>query len=422
MHHVGAGYTLTRENSRIIENKEHGIRADGSTPIIKNSVIAGNGYSDGDFFGIYMYLPTEVPVLHNNTIAYNANAGISWVDDFGGGGDPDVLDYPDIQNCILWYNNDGGGQLAGFGADTSSYYSCIQDCNDVNFNISIEPGFAYEYSDDPNVMLNVHLAYDSPLRDLGNPSLIYDDQLDIDGEERVVGTRADIGADEIYSCDDDLSEDDIYNALDWNADGVLNFKEYRYWSASWLSHDPNDPAINDPNHPDYDDLTDPDSPNYIDPNQIAAWLPKCNLVDTGSSEYAIDLADLMEFRDNGWWLWTACWRESQTYRFGMMAMAMGAGAQSASVMTREPIVMETAAAPPWSPEWFLAKGESEQVSFVMGIYAVLDYIDARIQEKPPNTETLYELQAFLLECLEDIKATREYQSTLNGPKIYNYPE
>jgi len=114
IHHVGAGYTLTLENSRIIENKEHGIRSDGSTPIIKNSVIAGNGYGGEDFFGTYIYLPSDVPVLYNNTIAYNANAGISWVDDVGSGGDPDVLDYPDIQNCILWYNNDGGEQLAGY--------------------------------------------------------------------------------------------------------------------------------------------------------------------------------------------------------------------------------------------------------------------------------------------------------------------
>ena len=89
-----------------------------------------------------------------------------------------------------------------------------------------------------------------------------------------------IGADEVYSCDDDLSEDDIYKSLDWNADGVINLVEFSEFSAAWLSHDPNE-------------FTDP---NFIDPNDSINWNDKCNIVTTGDSTYVIDLADMTEFK------------------------------------------------------------------------------------------------------------------------------
>ncbi len=258
-------------------------------------------------------------------------------------------------------------------------------------------------------------AYDSFCKDKASPFLTYTGQVDMDAEGRIVDSRVDIGADEVYSCDGDLTEDDIYHSLDWTADGIVNFHEFIYFAQPWRGHDPNDPALSDPNLPDYESLHDPNSPDYVGPGNIAAWNARCNL----DGSYRIDAGDLVLFCDQ--WLWMACWKQSQMDS-SIMMMGMGAGAESTSVMTRDPLVMEPAAAPPWSPEWLMTMGESEQVSFVIGIYAVLDYIDAMIQEKPPNTETLYELQAFLLECLEDIKATREYQSMLNGPKIYNYPE
>ena len=415
IHHVGAEYTLLLENCRIIENNWNGIYCNGSMPTIENCVIARNGYSDGDFFGTYIYLPSDVPVLYNNTIAYNANEGILWVDDFGSGSDPNVLDYPDIQNCILWYNNDGGEQLYGY---EFTQYSCVFDPNDPGgsdyaldayYNFSGNPGFAYEYSDDPNVALNVHLAYDSPCIDMGSDLLSYTGQLDIDAEDRVVGNYVDIGADEVYSCDDDLSEDDIYNEVDWTADGVVNMYEYGIFAAAWLSVDPNNPLC-DPDNSNY--VGDPNEPGYISEGAKLRYSTRCDIDD----DLDVDMADLDLFC--GQWLWMACWKQSRMDS-SIMMMGMGAGAQSASVMTREPLVMETPAATPWTPEWLMAMGESEQVSFVMGIYAVLDYIDARIQETPPNTETLYELQTFLLECIEDIKAARKQELDLSGSQMYN---
>ncbi len=60
-------------------------------------------------------------------------------------------------------------------------------------NFSANPKFAYH---DPN---NVHLAYDSPCKDRGNPDMSYDDQVDMDSEDRKVGEAVDVGADELFS-------------------------------------------------------------------------------------------------------------------------------------------------------------------------------------------------------------------------------
>ncbi len=404
IYHIGTGHTLTLENYRIVENVGNGVRSDGSTPIIKNNVIAGNGYSDGGFFGISMYLPTEVPVLHNNTIAYNANAGVSWIDDVGGGSDPNVLDYPDIQNCILWYNNDDGEQLAGY---RFTQYSCVFDPNnpegtttpDANGNITCPPGFAYEYSDDSNVVLNVHLAYDSPCKDKGSPYLSYTDQLDIDSEDRVVDTYADIGADEIYSCDGDLSADDVYHSLDWTADGIINFKEFGYFAAAWQGHDPNDPALSDPNLPDYESYYDPNSPDYVGAGNIAAWDTRCNL----DGSYRIDAGDLVLFCDQ--WLWMACWKQSQMDS-SIMMMGMGAGESAMmSVPMATTMSMDLTSTTVYDERGPVFGSESDLARFVNGVNEIIGFVDRGIKEDHPNSEALYEMKAALEEILMELRET-----------------
>jgi hypothetical protein len=64
-------------------------------------------------------------------------------------------------------------------ADEAAWYNCIQDCNSVNYNINVDPEFAYF---DPN---NMRIAFGSPCRKTGNPFLSYQDQLEMDRRDRV---------------------------------------------------------------------------------------------------------------------------------------------------------------------------------------------------------------------------------------------
>ncbi len=94
--------------------------------------------------------------------------------------------------------------------------------------------------------------------------------------------------------------------------------EFSYFSAAWLSHDPNDPEVLDPNSP----VNDPNDPSYIEPNRFEEWYEWkyiCNLDDTinTDTEYEIDLADLEIFW-NDYWLWKACYLKFDIwlYTFG----------------------------------------------------------------------------------------------------------
>ncbi len=332
--HTGQGNTISIENSQIMENNRRGISCLDSTPTIKNCVVFGNGY-DGIFDGINITLPTEVPILYNNTIVYNAKAGIYCFDDENSEGDPNYPDYPDIRNSILYYN-DGSDQItislpfmpSEYERDDYASYCCIEGSIEDHNNINDEPGFVHgiEESRTGNPY-QYHLAYDSVCKDRGDPSHDANDvgSYDMDGEDRIVNGRVDIGADEIYSCDDDLSEDDIYNVngMDWDYDGIVNYQEFAEFAEFWLLRDPNDPGI----------ITDPnfsDDPDYASPETLEMWREKWNsfynLDDTGTSEYMIDVDDLVVIAHD--WLWIACWKESQLEwleSITMEMMSMGGG-------------------------------------------------------------------------------------------------
>ena len=301
IYHSGDGYTLLVKNSRIFNNLQDGIYANSSAIQVENSLIYRNGLSsdpENTYYGIYLEdTDPNSSIVHNNTIVSNTGEGMYFKDN----APPD--DPPDIVNCILW--NNAGQQIAGFNIDTGVFYSCIQDCNDLNdnFNISTNPDFAY--SDPNSANPNFHLAYNSPCVNAGDPGSEVDpNKFDIDGEPRFYGTFIDIGADEVYACDDDLTADDIYNPLDLDADGLINNREFASFSAAWLSHNPDDPAITtDPN-----DIGDP---NYVTPETLAQWQQTWNpifeLDPASGSQYNIDLADLEVFC-NDYWLWISCWK------------------------------------------------------------------------------------------------------------------
>jgi hypothetical protein len=404
IYHKGQGNTIIVENSHIVNNKWHGAFCQYSTPRIINSVVLGNGY-DGSFDGINITLPTTVPLLYNNTIVYNTKAGIYWLDDQKIN-DPNDKDYPDIQNSILWYNNNGGKQAAGFDPNIRASYSAVQGCDDTkNNNIDEAPGFVLAFdADDPCSVVNpyhYHLAYDSVCKDKGNPDHDANDLglYDIDGEDRLDNSRADIGADELYSCDDDLSADDIYNPLDWSFDGIVNNAEFARFASMWLMRDPNDPGI----------ITDPNfssDPDYADPETLAMWFEKWdafyNLDNDGNSQYMIDVDDLMVVAAD--WLWIACWKESQMDIFEDMAtsMAMGGGEGMAMMM---PMAFGfgfesfTEPVPEQEPE--LSTGEV--FSLAEGIYSIIEYVDITIEEGYENTDDLCEMKDFLEDVLQDLQ-------------------
>ena len=385
IYHAGDGFSITVENSQIKRNKRHGIFTDGSIPTVKNSIIASNGFYLFGFYGMRIENPAGNATLYNNTIVDNAIEGISFVDNGDIGGDPNGSDWPDIQNCIVYFNNESGDQMAGMYPDDVAEYSCIQDCNELNYNTNDFPGFAYTV--EPNFVEpypdNYHLAYDSVCVDAENPDLVTDsDAQDIDGEDREYGSSVDMGADEVYSCDEELTEDDIYNALDWNADGIVNYEEFEYFSLAWLSHDPNDPAwIADPN------LADPDlSEDWYE------WKYMCNLDDLGDSEYEIDFADLDIFVND--WLWTACWKQSNIDRVESMMMATG-GAES--MMVPMGFAMT-------EPEPEPAKLTEEQlIELVKGIYGIMSSLDESFLADELEEEKLDEFMDFFGSILLDLQ-------------------
>jgi parallel beta-helix repeat protein len=277
IHHQGSGYSLTVENCKIYDNQYDGILTDQSTLSIVNSLVYQNG-STGSYYGIHLGNPSSSPTIRNNTIVQNINEGIRFVGS----------NTPDIVNCIVYYNG-GDVPLAGLNPDAVAYNCCIEDCNELNTtNINDEPGFAY--TTEPNnmpVVGNYHLAYNSPCIDTGD-SDEYTDEVDMDGELRGYGDWVDRGADEAYSCDEDLTEDDVFNPLDWNADGLVNLEEFTVFSSAWLTEDPN-----------------------------IYFNPLCDL-DTDDN---VDLADLLIFSAPNNWLWQACWRTDLQAQQMQMMMA-----------------------------------------------------------------------------------------------------
>ncbi len=99
-----------------------------------------------------------------------------------------------VTNCVLWSNVAAIAEAQIWGS-TCLTYSCIEDCSAYcsdpnNHNVGDDPCFV-----DPSVG-DYHLSAHSPCINAGDPNGDYTDQIDIDGEPRVVGSNVDMGADE----------------------------------------------------------------------------------------------------------------------------------------------------------------------------------------------------------------------------------
>jgi len=139
-----------------------GIYVNASSPVITNNTITGNTSTRSG--GGIQTMDSAGPTITNNTITGNTSGE-------GGGIHRCTGASPTIRNCILW---DNGDDLAG----CSATYSCIQDGDAGDGNISSDPDFA-----DPEY----HLAAGSPCIDAGDPAYSPGPgEVDLDGNPRVV--------------------------------------------------------------------------------------------------------------------------------------------------------------------------------------------------------------------------------------------
>ena len=200
---------------------------------------------------------------------------------------------------------------------------------------------------------------------------------------------------DIAPCDGNLSEDDIFNRkVDWNADGIVNNYEFAMFSYVWLIHDPEDPAV----------VADP---NYTDAETLAEWQEKWNDIynldgSVGTSQYVIDAGDLIVLA--GEWLDVPCWMQSLLDKFDDdMAMAMGG--ESMMMMPMGFMSMAYEPEPEPAPEP-VERSIAETVTFVEGIYDIIEYLDTSIEEDHENAENIYGMKTFLEGVLQDLQAER----------------
>ncbi|MHC4738561.1 MAG: right-handed parallel beta-helix repeat-containing protein, partial [Planctomycetota bacterium] len=218
------GSSAVIENNKISNSSGNGVNISSSSGLIRNNWIYDCS------FGILFGNATAAVDVNNNTIVDNSSAGIKVA----------VGTAPNITNCILWDNTD---DLDG----CSATYSCIEDCTDATGTGNIcgdgnDPKFA-GWMVEP-----YYLAYNSPCIDKGDPNGTYSGQTDIEGDNRVVDGRIDMGADEFieflppFGCENEPGE---VNSVNFGG-ADPNYEDWTNLSSTIMSDpctDPNDGTI-----------------------------------------------------------------------------------------------------------------------------------------------------------------------------------
>ena len=182
-------------------------------PRIMNCVIMKN--SAGSHYGGGFYLwDSSLPNITGCTIADNsANHG-------GGAIYSGYNSDPEIANSIIWNNSSSSGADEIDGSATVSY-SDVKGTYSGTGNINTDPCFIDPSNDD------YHLYNNSPCIDAGDPCYSpYPDELDIDGQLRLMGDSVDMGSDEVS---------DMLG--DFDASGDVNNEDISVLRDSWLSSD-----------------------------------------------------------------------------------------------------------------------------------------------------------------------------------------
>lgn len=174
-------------NCRILGNAEAGVQVSGGGhPTMINCIIAENGGP-----GVHVSDEGDIGIDHC-TIVGNSGSGVA--------GTTAV-----VTNSIVW-DNGGGGDAPEIDVDAATVRYCdIQGGYPGDGNIDEDPRFVLAgHWTDPDTSTaswgrgNYHLLAESPCIDAGDPAFAGDVlATDIDGHGRTLGSRTDIGCDEL---------------------------------------------------------------------------------------------------------------------------------------------------------------------------------------------------------------------------------
>jgi len=247
----------------------------GSRPTLANCIFSGNSSVQ---YGGGIHNEGGDAILANCTFAQNLSGQ--------GGGMYCWGSTAEVNNSIFWANADGSGagEFAQIrGCSPTVAYSCIQDDNPYdtyipfggasNNNIDDNPVFVRDpndggdgWGDDPATPEvdeeenddygDLHLQSQSPCINAGDPSFTAGpNDVDMDGQPRIIGSRVDIGADEFVSTGDldlsgsvDLLDFAIFATQWWRSptfpsadiapdggDHIVDFRDLAELADDWLA-------------------------------------------------------------------------------------------------------------------------------------------------------------------------------------------
>lgn len=173
-----------------------GFSFDGGAAVLVNNVVIGNAARSGG--GIHCN-QARLKIINNSVVGNSAASGGGGI--WSGSGHESGFHLL-ISNTLVAFNSSGiylpskGLEMRSncvYGNDTYDYsgYPEFIDPTGSNGNISVDPRLQGWTNGE-----GVHLQPDSPCIDQGDDSLVQVGWLDLDGQERIIGTHVDIGADE----------------------------------------------------------------------------------------------------------------------------------------------------------------------------------------------------------------------------------
>jgi Cys-rich repeat protein len=186
------GTVVVVERSRILNNAVGGIAVGGAGFNIINNFIAGNGTTTGASSGIEVSSNSPAGQIEHNTIIGNVGNGGSLAAGIRCGNGTSLA----FRNNII-YGNQPSGQPQVSGSCQHTYSVIGPSAPPVGQgNINADP-LVVDAGDADFHLLPSSPARDAadPVRDRSAPGVTVN--VDVDGERRPAGARADIGADEI---------------------------------------------------------------------------------------------------------------------------------------------------------------------------------------------------------------------------------